>query len=109
MTVAQTPHTRVSSQDLAERDGLQIIWMCVFLICFIAIRRVSHLVRVRAFESFFSSSDLSATEEFSSSSLSSLLMSEPLDECVERERPEGKWGDKSMPSTVDILIKRESQ
>lgn len=40
--------------------------------------------------SFFSSSDLSATEEFSSSSLSSLLMSDLFDEFVAWPRPPGK-------------------
>lgn len=51
----------------------------------------TYLVRLRAtLLSFFSSSDLSATDEFSSSSFSSLLMSELLEECVERAKPPGR-------------------
>ena len=52
-----------------------------------------YLTLVRAILlSFLSSSDLSAMEEFSSSSLSSLLMSEPLEEWVERATLPGRRG-----------------
>lgn len=60
-----------------------------------------------ALESFFSSSDLSA-REFSSSSLSSLLMSELLEECVERAIPPGRPRDKHK-CEVSILSTKAFQ